>query len=190
MNRFVYGSKPNVPDYMIQAGTNYQILSDANGSVRLVVNSLTGVVAEQMDYDEFGRVINDTNPGFQPFAFAGCLYDNETKFCHFGARDYDPSTGRWLSKDPIRFAGGDTNLYDYVMLDPINKLDITGTFCEAVPSAMKDTCAAAKAACGESYVCSAHPTDNIAAAVSCVVTPPSPPGKGGGHSSLTGPSCG
>ena len=39
---------------------------------------------------------------------------------------YDPSTGRWLSKDPILFGGGDTNLYGYVLNDPINFIDPTG----------------------------------------------------------------
>src|SRR5690606_8633872 len=44
----------------------------------------------------------------------------------FGARDYDASIGRWLSKDPILFGGGDTNLYGYVMQDPINWIDPSG----------------------------------------------------------------
>lgn len=44
----------------------------------------------------------------------------------FGARDYDGSTGRWLSKDPILFNGGDTNLYGYVLNDPVNLLDPNG----------------------------------------------------------------
>jgi peptide/nickel transport system permease protein len=38
-----------------------------------------------------------------------------------GARDYDPRIGRWISKDPIRFAGG-TNLYVYCEGDPINAI--------------------------------------------------------------------
>lgn len=29
--------------------------------------------------------------------------------------EYDPETERWISKDPIRFEGGDTNLYGYVL---------------------------------------------------------------------------
>jgi RHS repeat-associated protein len=36
----------------------------------------------------------------------------------FGARDYDPNTGRWTAKDPILFAGGDMNLYGYVLGEP------------------------------------------------------------------------
>ncbi len=34
--------------------------------------------------------------------------------------------GRWLTKDPIRFDGGDTNLYGYVLQDPINFVDPDG----------------------------------------------------------------
>jgi uncharacterized protein RhaS with RHS repeats len=44
----------------------------------------------------------------------------------FGARDYEPELGRWTGKDPIRFTGGEANLYGYVLGDPINKIDITG----------------------------------------------------------------
>jgi RHS repeat-associated protein len=125
-HRFIYGAKPHVPDYMIRAGVQYKLISDAIGSVRLVVNSVTGAVVQQLDYDEFGRVLKDTHPGFQPFGFAGCLYDPDTRLCRFGARDYDAHTGRWLAKDPIGFAGGDTNLYGYVLNDPINFVDPDG----------------------------------------------------------------
>jgi hypothetical protein len=42
------------------------------------------------------------------------------------ARDYDPETGRWTAKDPIRFRAGDTNLYRYGDGDPVNRTDPTG----------------------------------------------------------------
>jgi RHS repeat-associated protein len=43
-----------------------------------------------------------------------------------GARDYDPSIGRWTSKDPILFNGGQSNLYVYVGNDPVNRIDPVG----------------------------------------------------------------
>jgi RHS repeat-associated protein len=77
-------------------------------------------------YDAYGRVLSDTNPGFQPFGFAGGLGDADTGLVRFGLRDYDPETGRWTTQDPIGLAGGDTNLYAYVGGDPINAVDPTG----------------------------------------------------------------
>ena len=44
----------------------------------------------------------------------------------FGARDYDPATGKWTAKDPIDFAGGDLNLYGYTLEDPVNGVDPEG----------------------------------------------------------------
>jgi uncharacterized protein RhaS with RHS repeats len=44
----------------------------------------------------------------------------------FGARDYDPMIGRWVSKDPILFKGKQTNLYVYVHNDPVNFIDPNG----------------------------------------------------------------
>ncbi len=136
VSRFVYCGcgAGNNPQYMIKGGVTYRILSDHLGSPRLVVDVTSGAVMQRMDYDEFGTVITDTNPGFQPFGFAGGIYDRDTGLTRHGARDYDPETGRWTAKDPIRFGGGDANLYGYVFNDPINGLDIDGriTFTQIV----------------------------------------------------------
>nr|WP_028672452.1 RHS repeat-associated core domain-containing protein [Saccharospirillum impatiens] len=123
--RFVYADKGHVPSYMIKDGINYRIVSDHLGSVRLVVNASTGEVAQRMDYDAWGNVTNDTNPGFQPFGYAGGIYDRDTGLVRFGARDYDPEIGRWTTKDPIGFAGG-LNHYGYVENDPVNLIDSEG----------------------------------------------------------------
>ena len=125
MSVFVYASRSHVPDYMIKSGVTYRIVSDHLGSVRLVVRSNTGAIVQRLDYDDFDRVAFDSNPGFQPFGYAGGLYDPDTGLTRFGLRDFDPGTGRWLSKDPIGFAGG-LNLYVYCHNDPINYIDIFG----------------------------------------------------------------
>ena len=124
--RFVYASRPNVPDFLIKGGQTYRIVSDHLGSPRLVVNTADGTIVQRMDYDEFGKVVLDTNPGFQPFGFAGGLYDRQTGLVRFGARDYDPGVGRWTAKDPIGFSGRSANLYGYVLNDPINYTDSWG----------------------------------------------------------------
>jgi RHS repeat-associated protein len=133
VSRFIYAEGVNVPEYMIKGGVTYRIITDHLGSPRLVVDVATSAVAQRVDYDEWGNVTNDTSPGFQPFGFAGGLYDQHTKLVRFGARDYDPEVGRWTDKDPIRFIGGDTNLFSYVVNDPINATDVLGLQEEALP---------------------------------------------------------
>src|SRR5688500_17743289 len=71
-------------------------------------------------------MLSDSNPGFQPFGFAGGLYDSDTGLVRFGARDYDPQTGRWTAKEPLGFAGGDSNFYAYALGDPVNYFDLDG----------------------------------------------------------------
>ena len=54
------------------------------------------------------------------------MYDKDTGLVRFGYRDYDSDTGRWTAKDPIGFAGGDSDLYGYCLNDPINFVDPWG----------------------------------------------------------------
>ncbi len=110
VSRFVYGTRVNVPEYMIQGANTFRIVTDYLGSPRLVINTANGTVVQQMNHDAFGRVLQDSNPGFTPFGFAGGLYDPDTGLVRFGTRDYDSETGRWAAKDPIRFQGGSGEL--------------------------------------------------------------------------------
>ena len=123
--RFEYGLG-HTPVSFTQGGQRYYIQTDHLGSPR-VISSATGTVIKTISYDSYGNVISDSNPDFSiPFGFAGGLYDADTKLVRFGYRDYDPETGRWTARDPIGFAGGDTNLYGYVLGDPINFIDSNG----------------------------------------------------------------
>jgi len=122
---FVYASLPHVPDLMITPTATYRLVTDHLGSVTDVVNVATGAVVQRMRYDTFGVVLSDSQPGLQPFGFAGGLYDDATGLVRFGARDYDAEVGRWISKDPVRFDGG-TNLFAYAGGDPVNFVDTNG----------------------------------------------------------------
>jgi RHS repeat-associated protein len=128
--RFAYGSKTNIPDFVIDYVTQdlFRIVSDNLGSPRLIMRPTptSAYYVEHIEYDDFGNITQDTNPGYLPFGFAGGLYDPDTGLVRFGARDYDPYLGRWTTKDPILFKGGDVNLYGYVLNNPVNLVDPLG----------------------------------------------------------------
>jgi RHS repeat-associated protein len=126
VSRFVYGSKANVPD-IVRGSDTLRIVSDHLGSVRLVVDASTGAVVQRLSYDAWGRVLEDTNPGLQPFGFAGGISDGATGLVRFGARDYDALSGRWTAKEPLGFGGGNAELYSYAFADPVGWIDPAGT---------------------------------------------------------------
>ncbi|HKY36890.1 MAG TPA: RHS repeat-associated core domain-containing protein [Polyangiaceae bacterium] len=123
--RFVWASRKNSPDLVITGGVTYRVFSDQLGSPRVLVNASTGAVAGVLRHDAWGSVLEDSVSALMPFGFAGGLYDAETGLLRFGARDYDPSVGRWVSKEPLRFAGG-SNFYVYAFNDPVNWIDPNG----------------------------------------------------------------
>ena len=80
-----------------------------------------------MDYDGFGNLLNETNPANgDRFKFTGREYDATTGLQYNRARYYDPSTGRWISQDPLGLDSGDTNLYRYVGNRPTIATDPLG----------------------------------------------------------------
>jgi len=94
---------------------------------------------KKLTYDTFGNIISDSNTSLKvPFRFAGGLQDRDTGLVRFGFRDYDPFTGRWTAKDPILFKGGDTNLYGYVLGDPVGGIDVLGLWCISLKAETKN----------------------------------------------------
>ncbi len=107
-------------------GVLYYLAYDPAGSLRAVADA-AGNVVKRIGYDAFGNIIEDSDPLFDmPLGFAGGLQDRDTGLVRFGYRDYDPENGRWAAKDPIGFAGGDTDLYGYCLNDPVNGVDPDG----------------------------------------------------------------
>jgi RHS repeat-associated protein len=126
LTRFVYGTRAAVPDYMIRGSTVYRLVADGQGSIRMVVDTATGVVMDRIDYDEFGDIAFGSPPQNHPFGYHGGMLDGLTGLERFGKRDYDPVLGRWTARDPVLFWGGSTTLYAFVGNDPVNHSDPSG----------------------------------------------------------------
>ncbi|MBU0944239.1 MAG: PKD domain-containing protein [Proteobacteria bacterium] len=123
--RFEYAGS-RTPISMTKGGVLYYLIYDSTGSLRLIT-AVDGSPVKSLEYASFGQITSDTDPDFSvPLGFAGGLFDKDTGLLHFGARDYDSLIGRWIAKDPILFAGGDSNVYAYVNNDPINFVDPFG----------------------------------------------------------------
>jgi RHS repeat-associated protein len=60
------------------------------------------------------------------YAYTGREWEPELGLFYYRARYYDPDAGRFLSRDPIGFAGRDPNLFGYAFSDPVNLTDPMG----------------------------------------------------------------
>jgi RHS repeat-associated protein len=121
-----YYYDPSGALFAFKRGTStYYVASDHLGTPRVVTDA-TGTVIRTTQYDSYGQVLLDSTPTFDlPVGFAGGIPDN-TGLIRFGFRDYEPATGRWVSRDPIFYDSGQANLYQYVINNPINRKDPTG----------------------------------------------------------------
>ena len=98
-------------------------LSDMVGSTLALADS-SGALDTAYTYDPFGNVtVNgaDTNP----YQFTGREND-ATGLYFYRGRYYSPTLQRFVSQDPIGFAGGDENLYGYVWSNPTTFRDPRG----------------------------------------------------------------
>ncbi len=130
VQRFAYADQ-RMPVSMMMGAEKYYLHYDQVGSLRAISRVLspdnTTQLVKEITYDTYGNILIDSNSSLTvPFGFAGGLYDADTGLTRFGYRDYDAATGKWTAKDPIGFAGGDSNLYGYVLGDPVNLVDPEG----------------------------------------------------------------
>jgi RHS repeat-associated protein len=118
-------------------GSTFAASSDANGNIVAYVNTATVIVAGRADYGAFGEAVMRTGvANTLPFGFSTKYIDNETDMLYYGLRYYNPSIGRWLSRDPIEENGG-VNLYGMIGNNPVNYLDYLGLqerspFCDCI----------------------------------------------------------
>ncbi|MBI4431311.1 MAG: RHS repeat-associated core domain-containing protein, partial [Candidatus Omnitrophica bacterium] len=101
--------------------TEYR-LNDHLGSLRKLTNS-SQTITDSVTYDAFGSPLAPSP--LSRFLFTGREIDPETSHYYYRARTYQPSLGRFMSKDPLGLGGGN-NFYRYVKNNPINLIDPFG----------------------------------------------------------------
>lgn len=113
-------------------GAIYYVHNDHLGTPLKMTNE-PGFVVWQAVYDPFGKAVVDEDVDGDGgmvemnVRFPGQYYDSESGLHYNYFRYYDPSTGRYLTSDPIGLAGG-VNTYAYVLNNPINYIDPFGLY--------------------------------------------------------------
>jgi RHS repeat-associated protein len=124
-------------------GNTFWTLGDHLGSIRDVVDN-NGITRQHLVFDSFGNRIREVDRNTagtvvastsaaaidELFGYTGRDWDADIGLQYNRARWYDPVSGRWLSQDPIGFAGRDANLYRYVHNRSTRYKDSTGLFDE------------------------------------------------------------
>jgi RHS repeat-associated protein len=112
----------------VLAGNMYYYGNDKLGTPQIMTDS-TNTVVWEADYKPFGEAdVNPNSSVVNNFRFPGQYYDVETGLHYNYNRYYDPSTGRYLTPDPIGLRGG-LNLFAYVLNNPVNMIDPEGLKC-------------------------------------------------------------
>ena len=123
--RYTHGPGIDEPLSIVKGGVRYYYHADALGSIKALTNS-AGSIIKTYNYKAYGAIASQTGTLVQPYTFTGREYDSEIGMYFYRGRYYFPRAGRFISKDPIGFAGGDVNLYRMVGNNPVNFVDPLG----------------------------------------------------------------
>ena len=135
MKTLAYAGPNNLPP------GDYYPLQDLLYRTTALTNS-SGSIVEAYDYDAYGNTLifktagtdgswwadnaTQANYGACDVLYCGYRYDPELQNYHVRNREYNPTLGRWLQRDPIGFKGGDWNLYAYVENKSVRYIDARG----------------------------------------------------------------
>jgi RHS repeat-associated protein len=125
-SRYAQGRSIDEPLAESTAGTVNYYEADALGSVTSL-SSATGAPTQTYTYDSFGTMTASVGSSTNTFKYAGREYDSETGLYYNRARSLNPSTGRFLSEDPVRYLGGH-NFYKYAENNPVDLVDPRGLY--------------------------------------------------------------
>lgn len=108
------------------AGKTYAAGADANGNVIVYADCSDGAVVGRREYGPFGESLVTSGAARNlPFGFSTKYEEKELGLYYYGFRYYNPSTGRWLSRDPIGEGDGPA-VYAILGNNPVDKVDWLG----------------------------------------------------------------
>jgi RHS repeat-associated protein len=132
--RYVYGPDGTVTADITTSGTTDTLRwyhHDQLGSTRVLTDtSGTVITTSTLSYTSYGKKLTGPlvgDPGYTAIQWAGQYRDEETGYVYLRARYYDPSSGQFLTRDPLEVAT--RSAYGYVGNNPINGADPLGLFC-------------------------------------------------------------
>jgi RHS repeat-associated protein len=132
-NSYIYGPE-GLPIEQINnsTGTTLYLHHDQQGSTRLLTGS-TGAKEASMTYDAYGNTTGTTGTATTPLGYDGQYTSSDTGLIYMRARTYDPTTGQFLSVDPL--VSETRAPYNYAGDNPENYFDPTGLSCSLNPIA-------------------------------------------------------
>jgi RHS repeat-associated protein len=133
---WLHGPGVDQPIAMERDGETYVYVQDGAGTVRALARLSDRKVVRTYRYSASGRLLSETGTVENPYGFQGRERDPITGLVHFRTREYDPEVGRFLSTDPMRFAGI-WNPYAFPGMDPVNRTDPSGAGPRALRGAGK-----------------------------------------------------
>jgi RHS repeat-associated protein len=101
---------------------------DGGGNVRQLTNS-AGTVTDTYEYDAFGNDVYHTGTTPNNYLYRGEQYDSDLALYYLRARYYNPTTGRFMSRDAEDGVPTDpASLHKYIYAggDPLGAIDPTG----------------------------------------------------------------
>jgi RHS repeat-associated protein len=109
-------------------GTTSYPLADSHGDVTVTTNG-SGAVISRQTWDPWGQQLSGPELEYGYLGAYQRLTDSSTDLMQMGVRAYHPSTGRFLSEDPLLGyvgSGITANRYPYAWDSPIDVYDLTG----------------------------------------------------------------
>ncbi|UDQ98392.1 RHS repeat-associated core domain-containing protein [Lentisphaerota bacterium WC36G] len=113
-------------------GVVFNYIADGNKNITQLIDMSSGSIANRYDYSPFGQLSLDNETVANPFKFSSEYAEKETGLIYYNYRYYNPTTGKWLSRDPIQEKGGE-NIYGFVNNQPISNTDNLGQAFVAMP---------------------------------------------------------